>query len=107
MADEDSKNVEMQKFEREMDYREQNLDAARNLLKEGPALIAELTNEVVIPLFRNLQPQQRTQRTQQQVWQPPKGPGDYRGEPDYEPSDPQNQDIPGPLSVNNEKDNSD
>lgn len=103
MSDKESEKRDLRKFERELEHREKNLEHANDLLKDAPSLLAELTNEVVIPLLQNLQPQQQRQ-VQQQMWQPPEQDTRSRGKPEY---DPQNQDIPGPQSVNNEDDNSD
>lgn len=106
MADKDFEDRDLRKFERELEHREKNLDAANDLLKDAPSLLAELTNEVVIPLLQGLQPQQQRQ-VQQQLWQPPKQDTRSRSKPEYDPTDPQNQDIPGPQSVNNEDENND
>jgi len=85
MPENDPEDPEIRKMEREYEHREKNLDAASDILKEAPGLLGELTNEVVIPLLKNLQPQQH-----QQMWSPPEDrqqprERQHRGKPQYNP----------------------
>jgi len=105
MSDDSPDDPEIRKFEREMEHREKNLEAANEMLKDAPGLLGELTNEVVLPLLKSLQPQQN-----QPMWSPPEGRQQRRerrnrGTPEYDPFDDNNQDVPGPQEINNEDDN--
>lgn len=105
MPDRESEDPEIRKFERELDHREKNIEAANELLKEAPGLLGELTNEVILPLLNSLQPQQH-----RRVWSPPDGRQQSQkprnqGKPVYNPIEGNNQGVPGPQDINNEDDN--
>jgi len=106
MADNGPDDPEIRKFERELDHREKNLEAANELLKEAPGLLGELTNEVILPLLSSLQPQQN-----QQMWSPPNGRQQSQRpknseKPEYNPFGGNTQEVPEPPGVNNGDKNS-
>ena len=95
MSDNSPDDSEIRKFEREMDFREKNLDVANDLFKEAPSLMGELTEQVIIPMMKALGPVKR----QQQMWEPPE-----RNKPEYQPRA-NSEDLPGPQDFTNEEDN--
>lgn len=71
-----SDDPELRKYEREMEFRELQMEHMDSLLKEAPKLLSEIVNEVVLPLAVQMQSQDMSR----ELWDPPNDSENFRSE---------------------------
>lgn len=76
-----TQDPEFLKTDRQMEFREKQLETLNQNLREIPGAVTESIRDGLVPALREIQMSQAGQ--QQEIWQPPQG--GQRGEPEYEP----------------------